>query len=121
MRNYIVRSFAVLMLCALATSTALAEKTRKAEMLLATDVTINGTLVKAGKYDFRFNEESGELSLLKKGKVVVKTSARLEARNDKAESNEFRTRTTGNVTELFKVTFAGSNKDVVVSSATVQR
>ena len=121
MRNYIVRSFAVFMLCAVATSTALAEKTRKAEMLLATDVTINGTLVKAGRYDFRFNEESGELSLLKKGKVIVKTSARLEARNDKAESNEFHTRTTGNVTELFKVTFAGSNQDVVVSSSTVQR
>lgn len=121
MRTFILRSLAVLALCALATGTALAGKIKKAQITLSTDVTLSGTLVKAGKYDIRFNEESGELSLLKNGNVQAKASARLEARTRKAESTEIRTRQTGNVMELIGVAFEGSKQDVIVSSSTVQR
>jgi len=121
MRTYILRSLVVLMLCALTAGTALAGKIKKAEVTLPRDVTINGTLVKAGKYEVRFNDESGELSILRDGKVKAKTSARLEARDDKARTTEVRTRNTGSVTELIAVAFEGAKQDVVVSSTTVQR
>jgi hypothetical protein len=109
------------MLFALATGTALAAKIKRAQIKIVTDVTMNGTLVKAGNYDVRFNEESGELSIVQDGKVKAKTSARLEARSEKAHTTEIRTRKTGDITELIGLAFEGSKQNVVVSSSTVQR
>ena len=78
---------------------------------------VNGTLVKAGEYDVRFNEETGELAILWDGKVKAKTTARLEARNDKAKNTSVRTRMVGNTTELIGVTFSGATQDVVITSS----
>jgi len=75
-----------LIVCALAAVTAFADKTKKEHVTLVSDVMVNGTLVKAGEYDVRFNEETGELAILKDGKVKAKTSARLEVRNEKAKN-----------------------------------
>ena len=68
MKKYFQRTLATLMVCAIA-ATTFAEKVRKEHVTLTSDVMVNGTLVKAGEYDIRFDEKAGELSILKNGKV----------------------------------------------------
>ena len=116
MKNYLHRTLIALIVCALAAVTAFADKVKKEHVTFASDVTVNGTLLKAGDYDLRFNEQNGELAILRDGKVKATTTARLEARNEKAKNTEIRTRTVGNTSELVGVTFGGSTQDIVVTS-----
>jgi hypothetical protein len=92
-------------------------KVEKKTVTFPTDVMVNGTLVKAGDYEVAFNESTGELSIIKNGKVKAKTSAHVEARSDKAKSTSLRTREQGGNAELIGVTFGGANQDFVVGSA----
>lgn len=117
MKSLINKTLVALLLCALAVVSAFAAKVRKETVTFASDVTVNGTLIKAGQYDIRFNEETGELAILKNGKVKAKTNARVEQRSDKAQSTSVRTSTKGDISELIGVTFEGSNKNVVVGAS----
>ena len=116
MKKNLIRSFVVVIVLALATVTAFANKVKKVKLAFADDVMVSGTLVKAGTYDFRFNHDTGELSILKEGQVKVKTTARLEPRSDKAKYTAIRTRTEGNVTEFTGLVFDGQMQEVVVTS-----
>ena len=91
------------------------DKVRKETVTLVSDVTVNGTLVKAGTYDIRFDEKTGELAILKDGKVKAKAAMRSEERSDKARSTEVRTAKNGNIAELTGVTFAGTTQNLVVN------
>ena len=121
MKQYLIRTFAAVILCALATVTALADKVKKVQLTFADDVMVSGTLVKAGTYDFRFNEETGELSILKEGKVQAKTTARFEQRSDKARQTGLRTRKVGSVTEFTGIVFGGSDREVLVTAPEARR
>ena len=116
MKSYLQRTLVVLMICALGAVTAFADKNKNAKLTLPHDVMVNGTLLKAGEYEFRFNEKTNELSILKDGKVKAKTAARLETRNEKAKNSAVRTRSNGNAAEILGLTFGGSNQEVVVAS-----
>jgi hypothetical protein len=120
MKTYLFRSFVAVIVLALATVTAFA-KVKKVRLAFADDVMVSGTLVKAGTYEFRFNDETGELSILKEGKVQVKTAARLEPRTDKARYTAIRTRQTGSVTEFTGLVFDGQMQELVVTSAATVR
>ena len=121
MKTYLFRSFVAVIVLTLGTVTAFADKVKKVRLAFPDDVMVSGALVKAGTYDFRFNDETGELSILKEGKVQVKTAARLEARSDKARYTAFRTRQAGSVTEFTGLVFDGQNQEVVVTSAATIR
>ena len=121
MKTCFVRSFLAVIICALATVTAFADKVKKVQLTFADDVMVSGTLVKAGTYDFRFNHDTGELAILKEGKVKVKTTARLESRSDKAKYSAIRTRKTGSVTEFTGLVFGGQTQEVVVMSPAASR
>src|SRR5688572_30215221 len=121
MKTFLIRSFASVIVCALATITAFADKVKKVQLRLADDVMVSGTLVKAGTYDFRFNHDTGELSILKEGKVQAKTTARLEPRSDKAKYTAIRTRKTGSVTEFMGLVFDGQMEELVVTSPAARR
>jgi len=66
---------------------------------------VNGTLVKAGSYQIKFNEQTGELSILKDGKVKAKTTAQLQARNEKARDTAVKTLDKGGVGRIDRVQF----------------
>jgi len=100
--------------------TAAFGKTRKKDVTFTDNVTVNGTLVKAGNYQVAFDETSNELSILKKGKLVVKTAAHLEARDNKARDTQVRRRVAGNDSEFVGITFGGTKDDVVVGQAGMQ-
>ena len=121
MKTYLIRSFVAVIVCALATVTAFADKVKKVQLTLADDVMVSGTLVKAGTYDFRFNHDTGELSILKEGQVKVKTAARLEPRSDKARYTAIRTRQSGGVREFTGLVFDGQMQELVVTSAATIR
>ena len=119
MKRFMKASFVALVISALAAISAMAGDKGKVEKKTVTfpeDVMVNGTLVKAGDYDVKFDESTGELSILKNGKVKAKTTAHYEARTDKAKSTALRTIQAGGNVELKGVTFGGSDQDVIVGA-----
>ena len=100
--------------------TAAFAKSRKTNIALAVDTKVNGTLVKKGMYEVVFDEESGELSIVKRGKLVVKTTARAEKRDHKARSAEVYTTLDGMEQKLVSIAFNGSYENLVVAEAGMQ-
>ena len=120
MRFFMKSTLAALLICAFASIAVFAgskDKVKKEFVTFASDVMVNGTLVKAGEYEVRFDEQSGELAILKSGKVKAKTTAHLQARSEKSRNTSIRTLEKGSVAELIGVTFGGSNQDVVVGAS----
>jgi hypothetical protein len=82
------------------------------------DVTVNGTDVKAGTYDVKFDEQTGDLSIMKDRKVIVNATAHLRERATKARGAEIETRSK----KLVRRSFSGARQDIVLGSpqATVE-
>jgi len=114
MKSLVNRVVAVLVLGALASVVSFA-KEKKQSVTLPTNVKINGTQVKQGDYDLVFDEQTGELSIMKGKTVVAKTTARLEKRDTKAKSTEIRSSGEGDNAELISITFAGKDQSIVVA------
>jgi len=120
MKVILKSTFAALMICALASIAVFAapkDKVKTESVTFTSDVMVNGTLVKAGDYQIKFNEATGELAILKDGQVKAKTTAHFQSRSDKAKNTSVRTLDSGKIAELVAVTFGGSNQDVVVGAS----
>ena len=116
MKYFAKHFFVGVMILALAGLVALGkehDKVKKEAVTFATNVTINGTLVKAGDYDLRFNEQTGDLEILKGKKVVAKTTARLEKCTDKARET---TMTLKN-DQLVSIAFGGEDQNIVIGQS----
>jgi hypothetical protein len=119
MKFVINRVIVALLLVTLASAAAFA-KTRSKTISLQVDTNVNGTLIKRGTYKVVFDDQTNELSILKEGKVLVRTAARLEMRDRKANGTEVYTRTVDMGSELVGIAFSGSNQNVVVSQSGMQ-
>jgi hypothetical protein len=121
MKRFMKTFFAALIVGALASLSALAAgdkgKVEKKTITFPEDVMVNGTLVKAGEYEVKFDESTNELSIMKGGEVKAKTPAHVEARPEKAKNTALRTIDKGGATELLGVTFGGSTRDVMVGAS----
>src|SRR5439155_25600841 len=120
MKVFLKSTFAALMVCALASIVvfgAAKDKVKTESVTFTQDTMVNGTLVKAGDYQVKFNEQTGELSILKDGKVKAKTAAQLQSRSEKAKNTSVRILEKGGTAELIGVTFGGSTQDVVVGGS----
>ena len=116
MKSIVSKMMAVLMVGALTSVVAFA-KVHKQKVTFTTDMKVNGTLVKKGTYDLKFDDESGKLSIEKNGKTVAQAAAKLETREKKANDFQMRSTGTGEDTTLTGVTFGGSDKNVVITSS----
>ena len=116
MKKFFQRTSIALIVCALTAVTALADKTKSERVTFPDDIMVNGTLVKAGDYEVKFDEKTGEVAIVKNGKIVAKTSARVEARSDKAKDTSIRTTSAGDKVELIGITFGGSNQNLVLGT-----
>ena len=114
MKSIVNRIVVVVMVGALMSVAAFA-KTQKHRVTFENDIKVNGTLVKKGSYEVKFDEETGQLSINKNGKTVAQTMAKLEARDKKANGFQLRSAGEGDQAELIGLTFSGSDKDVVVT------
>ena len=119
MRVFLKGTLAALMICALASMAVFAaakDKVKTETVTFTSDVMVNGTPLKAGDYQVKFNEQTGELAILKDGKVKAKTTAQLQSRSEKAKNTAVRTLDKDGVAELIGLSFGGSNQDVVVGA-----
>src|SRR5215218_1668135 len=96
MKSIVSRMVAVLMVGALTGVVAFA-KVHKQKVTFESDIKVNGTLVK-------------------KGKTVAEATAKLEAREKKANDFQLRSTVNGEDTNLTGITFGGSDKNVVITS-----
>ena len=85
----------------------------KKEITFADDTTVNGTMVKAGDYELKFDEQTGEMNIMRGHKVVAKATARVETQTAKAKNTEYRIVSN----ELVSVTLGGSNKQLILSNS----
>ena len=115
MKSIVTKMFAVLMVGALTGVVALA-KVKKERVTFDNDIKVNGTLVKKGTYDVKFDDETSQLSIIKNGKVVAEAMTRLESRSKKASDFQVRSVVNGNELQLAGVTFGGSDKDVMITN-----
>ena len=94
--------------------------TRKSNIVFSSDTKVNGTLVKKGDYEAVFDDQSGDLSILKGERVIAKTMASIEKRSQKARATAVQTILEGMDQKLVSITFEGSYENVVVSHAGMQ-
>ena len=72
MKSIVNRIVVVVMVGAL-TSVAAFAKTHKQVVTFDSDIKVNGTVVKKGTYQVKFDDESGQLSINKNGKTIAQT------------------------------------------------
>jgi len=94
--------------------------TRKSNIAFLDDTKVNDTIVKKGKYEVVFDDQSGELSIFKGTKLIAKAAARLEKRGQKARGTEVQTILEGMDQKLVGITFNGSYENVLVGQAGMQ-
>jgi hypothetical protein len=116
MKSILNRIMVVMLVGALTGVVALA-KTQKEKVTFENDIKVNGTLVKKGTYEIKFNDETGQLAIVKNGKTVAEAMAKVEPRAKKASDFQLRSTVNGNETQLIGVTFGGSDKDIVLSNS----
>lgn len=116
MKSILNRIVVVLVVGALSSVVALA-KVQKHKVTFSSDIKINNTLVKKGTYDLKFDDETGQFSVLKNGKVVAQSMAKLEQREKKASDFRLRSSGSGDDTQLLGIQFGGSDKEVVISNS----
>ncbi|HSE31911.1 MAG TPA: hypothetical protein VLA93_10045 [Pyrinomonadaceae bacterium] len=119
MKSILNRIAVVLVVGALSSVVALA-KVHKHKVTFSSDIKINNTLVKKGTYDLKFDDETGQFTVSKSGKVVAQSIAKLEQRDKKASDFRLRSGGSGDDTQLLGVQFGGSDKEVVISNGGTQ-
>jgi hypothetical protein len=112
----IVNRMLVVMLVGALTSVVAFAKVHKEKWTFENDIKVNGTLVKKGTYDVKFDDASGQLSVIKQGKVIAEAMTRTEQRAKKAADFQIRVITSGNEMQLVGVTFGGSDKDILIAN-----
>ncbi len=115
MKSIVNRIAVVLMVGALTSVVALA-KVNKHKVTFENDIKVNGTLVTKGTYDIKFDDQTGQLSIVKSGKTIAQAMTRVEPRTKKANDFQLRSTGSGDEMQLVGVTFGGSDKDVVISN-----
>jgi hypothetical protein len=115
MKSMVTRIVLVLVVGAL-TSVAAFAKVQKHKVTFENDTKVGGTVVKKGTYDLKFDDQTGQVSILKNGKAVAEAMAKVEPREKKAGDFQLRSTTAGDVAQLVGVTFEGSTSDVVISN-----
>jgi hypothetical protein len=115
MRSILNRVVVVLVVGALSSVVALA-KVHKQKVNFASDIKVNNTLVKKGTYDVKFDDETGQFTVSKNGKVVAQSMAKTEPRDSKASDFQMRSTGSGDTLQLLGVTFGGQEKNVIISN-----
>ena len=116
MKSIVNRMLVVMLVGALTSVVALA-KVHKEKVTFENDIKVNGTLVKKGTYDVKFDDATGQLSVSKQGKVIAEAMTRTEQRTKKAVDFQVRSSGSGNELQLVGVTFGGSDKDIMIANS----
>jgi hypothetical protein len=113
MKSLISRIAIALLITSLAGVSAFA-KTRREKITFIDNIKVNGTLVTKGVYNLKFDDKTGEVSILKGSKVVARASVDPEKRDRKAGTFEVRSTGSGDTRQLLSVAFGGSDVNLVL-------
>jgi hypothetical protein len=117
MKHLYKRTVILLVVCAMASLTVLAAtSTRKVTFNRV--VTVNGTPVKAGTYKVRFDDATGEFTILDGKKVVAKATARLEKLEFDTQSS-YSMKAEGESSVLVSIVMDSRSRAVIVSDAVI--
>jgi hypothetical protein len=114
MKSSISRIAVVFLVTFLSVNTLFAD-TKSKTVQFPEDMKVNGTLVRKGTYEVKFDDKSGELSIMKNKKVIARASATLAKRDRSARQFVLRSSGSGDDLQLTGVTFMGSDHDVIIS------
>ena len=120
MKTFLNRIAFALLITSLAGVTAFA-KAKTEAVTFPTNIKINGTLVNAGRYELKFDDQTGELSVVKAGKVIARATTTTAKRDRKARALELRSTGNGNETQLIGVAFRGADSDIVLNGSQASR
>ena len=109
-----------LLITALASVSVFA-KTKTETVRFQTNIKVNGTLVNKGVYELKYDDQTGEVTIVKGDKVIARATASVEKRDRKAREFEFRSSGKGDETQLTGVTFAGADHNVVIGNSQASR
>lgn len=118
--KFINRIAVVLLIASLASVAAFA-KTHRQKVTFIDDIKVNGTLVRKGAYDLQFDDKTGEVTIVKNGKLIARANSTMESRPSKARRFELRYSGEGSTAELTHVAFSGSAQNVVLNSAAASK
>ena len=120
MKTLLNRIAVALLITALASLTVF-PKSKIATVNFQTDITVNGTLVKQGVYNLKFDDKSGELTVMKGSKVIARSTTSATKRDRKTARLEIRTSRSGDDVQLTSVAFGGSDKNLVLNGSAASR
>jgi len=120
MKSFLNRIAMVLLITSLASVTVF-PKTKKATVSFPMNIKVNGTAVSKGVYDLKFDDKTGELTIVKNNKVIARATASVEKRDSKARQFVLRSTGRGDDTQLTGVTFSGADHDLIISGSQASR
>jgi Na+-translocating ferredoxin:NAD+ oxidoreductase RnfE subunit len=120
MKPFLSRIAIALLVASIASVSAFA-KTTKHSVKFPTNIKVNGTVVNKGVYDLKFDEETGELVIVKDDKVIARAAASSAKRDRKARNLEIKSTGTGDDVQLISIAFSGSDRDVVLNGSQATR
>jgi hypothetical protein len=116
MKTILSRIALALLITSLAGLSVFAKGKRETVNFL-TNIKVNGTLVNKGVYDLKFDDKTGELTIMKGSKVIARAATSTAKRERKAQTLEIRTSGSGDETQLTSVAFSGSEENIVINSS----
>ena len=117
MKHLYKRTVILLVICAMASLTALAATTTR-KVTFNRVVTVNGTPVKAGTYKVKFDDTTGEFTILDGKKIVAKATARLE-KLEAATQTSYSMKTEGESTVLVSIVMDRRSRAVIVNDGVI--
>ena len=117
MKHLYKRTLNLLVVCAAASLTAAAATTTR-RVTFDRVVTVNGTPVKAGTYKVKFDDATGEFTVLDGKKVVAKATARLEKLGADTQSS-YSMKAEGENSVLVSIVMNSRNRAVIVNDAVI--
>ena len=117
MKHLYKRTLILLVVCAMASLTVLAATTTR-RVTFNRVVTVNGTPVKAGTYKVKFDDATGEFTILDGKKVVAKATARLEKLEADAQSS-YSMKAEGENSVLVSIVMNSRNRAILVNDAVI--
>lgn len=118
MKNTLNRMVVLVVVAAIKSAAALAHTTRK-EVTFEKAVTVNGSLVKHGDYEVRFDDETNQLTIVKDGKVIASAEAQLEKVKEPGHGRYVTRSETNDPTKppiLVSISLKGGNQANIVNS-----
>lgn len=113
----IIKTFAMtFVVCSLVGTVAMA-KTRSHTVDFDQDTMVNGTLVKKGAYQAKFDEQANELAIFKNGHGIATAAVKEEPLARKASKTSIEITTSDNGAMLTKVTFNGDRYSLLLGES----